>query len=147
MQGGRGNYQPNTMGGSMRGGGGPVGGSGSMMMNPGVNPMMGNSFMGQQGMMGMNPMMGGMNFRGMAPMSPGMMGGGGRGGYNNGMNQMRGGGNFMGGGMNMSRGGMGMQQGGMGGHFNPAFMGMGQGPPPSAPDGPKASKRSRIDGS
>ncbi|KAF8341413.1 uncharacterized protein EI90DRAFT_2905260, partial [Cantharellus anzutake] len=143
-QGGRTDFRPNMMGGNMRGG--QVGGGGPMMMNPGMTPMMGNSFMNPQGMMGMNP---GMNFRGMNPMGSGGMMGGGRGGYNNGMGQMRGSGNFMGGGMGgLPRGGMGMQQGGMGmgGHFNPAFMGMGQGPPASAPDGPKAAKRSRVDG-
>jgi len=154
--GGRGGFQ-NASGPApaMRGGGAV--GTNPMMMNPAAmgNPMMGVGvpvpLSGGTMMGGMNPMMGGMNFRGGAPMGPaGMMGGGGR-GFNP-MGQMRGGAaGFMGGGQ-MGRGMM-PGQGGFGGpgagHFNPAFMGnMGMGgPPPSAPDGPKAAKRTRLDGS
>lgn len=138
-----------------------------------MNPMVGmNSMIG----MGMNPGMMGMlpgafgrgaPGMGMGGMGMGIMGGGGgasgRGGaFRGGASGGGQGGQFMGrggnfggsmGGMGMGMGNMGMGMGmgsGGGGHFNPAFIGGGSspvgGPPPNAPDGPKAVKRSRVDG-
>ncbi|KAF8309546.1 hypothetical protein DL93DRAFT_2170248 [Clavulina sp. PMI_390] len=127
----------------------------------GMNPMMGMGMgMGMNGMNGMNPM--GMNPAAIMNMMSGAAGRG-RGGAGGGGPQQQ---NFRGGGPGgggMGRGGfpmgmmgmnpmMGMGMGGNGagggGHFNPAFVG-GQnnsnGPPPNAPDGPKAAKRSRFD--